>query len=87
MAGHRWQLVLGAVAGAALVATLAVVFGELLRDLVHPAVILAFVLLGGVLGAYAGGALAYDRERMVADPTSGYRIGVFSESDTGAPPK
>jgi hypothetical protein len=81
MAGHRRQLIFGAVAGAVLVAILAALFGTLVRDLVHPAAVVAFALLGAILGAYAGGALAYDRERVSADPDAGYRTGILAERE------
>jgi hypothetical protein len=68
VAGNRWHLILGAVAGAALVALLASLFGELIRDLAHPGVVVACALFGGVLGAYAAGAIALDRARMAETP-------------------
>jgi hypothetical protein len=53
----------GAIAGAILVAIPALFLGGLVRDLAGPEVIVGFVVLGAVLGAYAWGAVAYDRRR------------------------
>ncbi len=81
MGGRKRNLILGAVVGAALVAILAVIVGELLRELAHPAVIGVFALFGAILGAYAAGAVAYDRERAAQEPTAGYPEGAFAEPE------
>ena len=83
MGGKRRNLIMGAVLGAALVALLAVLFGELLRELAHPAVIAVFALFGAILGAYAAGAVAYDRERAAMEPTAGYPEGAFATGEAG----
>ncbi len=81
MAGNRFKLLMGAVAGAIIVATLVIVFRELLRDLAHPAVVVVFAAFGAVMGAYAAGAVAYDGERITADPDSSYRVGALAERE------
>jgi hypothetical protein len=83
MGAKQRNLTMGAVAGAAAVATLGVAVGALLGELAHPAVIVGFGLFGAVLGAYAAGALAYERERERdgPDPTAGYSEGVLAERE------
>jgi hypothetical protein len=83
MGAKQRNLITGAVLGAALVAFLAVLFGELLRELAHPSVIAVFALFGAILGAYAAGAVAYDRERAAMEPTAGYPEGAFAAAETG----
>jgi hypothetical protein len=80
MAGKR-AILAGAVAGAVVVALLAVGLGELVRDLAHPAVVIAFLLLGAVLGAYAAGVVAYERVRKLDEPSAAYRDGILAEPD------
>jgi hypothetical protein len=79
MAGNRLNLIVGAVAGAALVAGLAALLGALIRDLAHPAIVIAFGVFGAIFGAYAAGAVAYDRRRARLEPTAEYREGVLAE--------
>jgi uncharacterized membrane protein len=81
MGGKRRNLITGAVLGAALVAVLAVLFGELLQEPAHPLVIAVFALFGAFLGAYAAGAVAYDRERAAMEPTAGYSDGAFASAE------
>ncbi|HEX6116236.1 MAG TPA: hypothetical protein VFY99_04000 [Solirubrobacterales bacterium] len=80
-ASARRSMLLGAIAGATLVALPAALLGALIRELAHPAVILAFVLFGAVLGAYAWGVVAYERDHDVDEPSAGYRDGVLAEAD------
>jgi hypothetical protein len=81
MGGKHRNLIMGAIAGAAAVAILGVAVGALLGELAHPAVIVGFGLFGAVLGAYAAGALAYERQRGGLDPTAGYSEGVLAERE------
>jgi hypothetical protein len=93
MAGHRRNLIAGAVVGAVLVALIAGALGEALRDLASPGIMVGFIALGAVLGAYAWGIVAYQREHEDLEPTAAYRAGILAEldpepePDTTAPPR
>jgi anti-sigma factor RsiW len=55
------SLLLGAIAGAVLVLGIAAVLGGLIEGLAAPAVLVGFAAAGAIFGAFAWGAVAYDR--------------------------
>ena len=87
MAGNWRTLIVGGAAGAVLVGLLAGALGELLRDLAHPAVLIAFILFGAVLGAFAWGAVAYERDRELPAPSARYREGILAERELEGEPE
>jgi hypothetical protein len=84
MAGKQLQLIIGAIAGAVLVAALTLGLGSALREVAHPAVIVAIVAFGAILGAFAAGAIAYEREHEAPTPTAAYSEGALAEREPDA---
>jgi hypothetical protein len=60
--GHRVPpVLLGALLGAVLVLGIAAALGGAIEGLASPLVLIAFALAGAIFGAFAWGAVAYDR--------------------------